>query len=64
MTNTTAVETLRKLIAAAENVNTEWKHDPDGFGTSDMGVAALMALQTTLPEARAMMAGLEKRKKK
>lgn len=64
MTIQKAHESLRRLIAAAEDASAAWKARPETVGVDDQGVAALMAVQTSLPAAREGLGVLEKRKSK
>jgi hypothetical protein len=64
MTIQQAHESLRRLIAAAEDANTAWKDNPETVGTRDQGVAALMAMQASLPAAREGLRVLERRSMK
>lgn len=63
MTSQQILENLNRLIAAAEHANAAWKANPEKVGTEDAGVAALMAVQTSLEGARKAVAELQKRKK-
>lgn len=58
------VTALNRLIAAAEHANAAWKANPEKIGTEDQGVAALMAVQTSIEGAKAAVRELEKRRKK
>lgn len=61
MSTKEAAKVFTKVVAAAEQLNAVWKADPEKAGTSDAGVAALMALQVTLPEAKRAVEVLGKR---
>jgi hypothetical protein len=62
MTSPQIIEALKRLITAAEDVNAAWKANPETVGTEDRGVAALMAVQTSVEQAKAALRVMEKQK--